>query len=318
MKVALYTIDPQNDFCVADSGAEIKAALMKQGMAQVQAEAMVDPYSHKGTLVVPGAHDDMKRAAAMIRRIGSKLDEIIVTLDSHQGVGIERPHWWRRISDGSMPAPFTILGIHPDGKRIVKFTVDASGFHPTDEEYRTYKPSFMHKGGPTGKGVFGYLEALAAKGRYPHVVWTVHCVVGTWGWSVVKELADALLWWEQSEFGRVNYITKGNNPWTEHFSAVQAEVPDPSDPSTQVNTKLVSTLEEADIIVVDGEALSHCISSTFRDTVANFANPEYIKKMVLLRDCMSNVPGFELQGDTFLKEVLAKGAQMSTSVEFLA
>ena len=37
MKVALYTIDPQNDFCVADSGAEIKAALMRNGWVQARA-----------------------------------------------------------------------------------------------------------------------------------------------------------------------------------------------------------------------------------------------------------------------------------------
>ena len=69
-------------------------------------------------------------------------------------------------------------------------TPNMFGMSPTEEEYTTYIPSFLHQGGPTGKGSFGYLEALATKGRYPHVVWPVHCVVGSWGWGLVDELAQ--------------------------------------------------------------------------------------------------------------------------------
>lgn len=295
MNVHLIVVDPQNDFCVADDGA-----------------------GNKGALVVPGGKEDMQRTAEMIKRLGGKLDDIHVTLDSHQGIGIERPGWWKRIPDGAPPAPFTILGIHPDGKRIVKVLIDATGVHHTDEEYTTHLPSHLHKGGPTGKGSFGYLQELAKKGRYPHVIWPVHCVIGKWGWGVVPELAEALLEWEQSCFARVNYVTKGNNPWTEHFSGVQAEVPDPADPTTKINTKLVQTLEEADVIAITGEALSHCVANTVRDIAANFSDPKYIAKLVLLTDASSNVGGFEFLGDGFMKELLAKGMQTDTTVNFMA
>lgn len=305
MNVHLLIVDPQNDFCIADDGK-----------------------GHKGTLVVPNAHEDMKRVAAMIRRIGPKLDDIHVTLDSHQTVGIERPLWWKRVGDGAHPAPFTVLGIHPDGKRIVKIDFSTGAPVATEEEYTTRIPSFLHNGGPvmdpndpSGQkrlGSFGYLQALAAKGRYPHVVWTEHCIVGTWGWGIVEELASALHDWEATEMGRVNYITKGNNPWTEHFSGVAAEVPDPDDPTTQVNTSLVQTLEEADIIVITGEALSHCVSNTVRDVASNFSDPKYIEKLVLLTDASSNVGGFEFLGDAFVKDLIAKGMKTSTTKDFLA
>jgi len=317
MKIHLFIVDPQCDFCVADSMAKTKAALVQAGMDSSEAHRVCDPYGNKGTLVVPGAEDDMGRVATMIKRIGPKFDDITVTLDSHQGVGIERPGWWKRVGDGAAPAPFSILGIHPDGKRIV--TLDAAnGMAPTEEEYTTHLPSFLHGGGPTGEGTFGYLKALAANGRYPHVVWTVHCVVGTWGWSIVPVLADALLDWEHSEFGRINYVTKGNNPWTEHFSAVKAEVPDPGDPSTQINTNLIQSLEEADIIPVTGEALSHCVANSVRDVGDCFSDPKYVSKLVLLTDASSNVGGFEFLGDAFMQEMLAKGMQTSTTVDFLA
>ena len=295
MNVQALVIDPQNDFCVADDG-----------------------HGHKGSLVVPGALEDMQRVAAMIKRIGPKLDDIHVTLDSHQTIGIERPRWWCRVSDRSHVAPFTCLGIHPDGKRIVKVEFPGGVPTPTEEEYTTYIPSFLHSGGPTGKGSFGYLQALAAKKRYPHVVWTEHCRVGSWGWAVVEELEEALHQWEWNEFGRVVYVVKGNNPWTEHFSGVQAEVPGPSDPSTQVNANLVDTLAKADIIALMGEALSHCLASTCRDVATAFSDPRYIEKMVLLTDASSNVGGFEFLGDAFVKDMVAKGMKLSTTKEFLA
>lgn len=295
MNVQLFIVDPQNDFCIADDGK-----------------------GNKGTLVVPGADQDMIRVSAMIKRLGGRLDDIHVTMDSHQTIGIERPRWWKRIGDGAAPAPFTALGIHPDGKRIVKidFTSGAPVF--TDEEYTTYQPSMLHKQGPTGKGTFGYLEALANKGRYPHVVWPVHCVVGSWGWSVVPELHKSLCEWEYEQFARVNYVVKGNNPYTEHFSGVMAEVPDPMDPATQVNTNLIQALEKADIIGFTGEALSHCVANTVTDVTTCFSDPKYAEKIVLLTDTTSNVPGFDFLGDAFIQNMKSKGVKFQTSVEFLA
>ena len=298
--VDLFIVDPQNDFCVNDDGA-----------------------GHKGTLVVPGAMEDMQRLTKMVERLGARLDRIHVTVDSHQLIVSARPRWGKRADNGQHPDPFTCLGIHPDGRRIVAYTPGGSnpnafGMSPTEVEYVTYNPSFLHQGGPTGKGSFGYLEKLAERGRYPHIVWTVHCVVGTWGWSIVPELSDALCAWESDNFRRVNYVTKGNNPWTEHFSGVMAEVEDPSDPSTRLNMRLIQALEQADVIGFTGEALSHCVANTGRDIVGNFTDPRYASKIVLLTDTSSNVPGFDFLGDAFLRDMAAKGMQMATSETFLA
>lgn len=306
--IQLVIVDPQNDFCVADSGAAQKQALIAQGMSQADVARIVDPYAHKGALVVAGAHDDMKRVAAMIDRLSGKLDDIHVTLDSHQTLGIERPGWFKNAKDGSDTPPFTLLGL--DSKnRIVR--LDPASMSPTDVEYTTVKPSLYE---PARK----YLRALAAGGRYPHCIWTTHCVVGTWGWSVVPEVSAALCRWEQSQFARVDYVVKGNNPNTEHFSAVKAEVPDPDDPSTHVNTGLMETLEKADLIPFTGEALSHCVANTGRDIAALFSDPKYVQKIVLLTDASSNVGGFEFLGNKFVQDMTKLGMQISTTVDFLA
>jgi|GEM_PF-6949980 len=41
-------------------------------------------------------------------------------------------------------------------------------------------------------------------------------------------------------------------PWTEHYSAVLAEVPDDEDPDTQLNQALIDRLDTADTILIAG------------------------------------------------------------------
>jgi nicotinamidase/pyrazinamidase len=117
----------------------------------------------------------------------------------------------------------------------------------------------------------------------------------------------------------VDYVTKGSNIYTEHYSAVQADVPDPQDPSTMLNTRLIQTLEQADMIALCGEAINFCVANTVRDIANNFGE-ENIKKFVLLTDATSPVPGkdFEPLTDSFMKEMTKRGMKVSTTKEFLA
>ena len=261
-KIELLIIDPQNDFC--------------------------DP---KGALYVNGAENDMTRLAKMIARIGDKLSDIHVTLDSHHLVDIAHPIFLVN-SKGEHPNPFTIIS-NDDIKNGV---------------WRATNPQFQ-------KRVEEYVQALADNGRYPLCVWPPHCLIGSWGYSVFPALFDELLKWEQS-FAMVDYVTKGSNLWTEHYSAVQADVPDPQDPSTQLNMSLIETLARADIILLAGEARSHCLANTVKDIANNFGE-ENIKKMHLLTDCTSDVTGFEKFGEDFVSEMISRGMNLTTSVDFL-
>jgi nicotinamidase-related amidase len=280
MKVHLFIVDPQEDFC-----------------------------NPKGALFVNGADKDMQRLAAMVRRLKGKIDDITVTLDSHRKVDVSHPIWWKRVGDGACPNPFTILGPSADGQRIVTMKLDNGAWVPTNEEWTTYMPSWFNRS-------LDYLKKLAATGRYPHCIWPEHCLIGTPGHNVQGDLMGALSEWE-AQFAVINYVTKGSNIWTEHFSAVKAEVPDPSDPSTQVNTDLIKVLEESDLVVTGGEALSHCLANSLRDVVAAFSDPKYVQKVVLLTDATSNVTGFDFLGDAFLKDMKALGMQTSTTTDFL-
>jgi len=258
---------------------------------------IIDPQndfcSPNGSLYVPGADEDMKRLAGLIQRLRGKLDDIHITLDSHRKVDISHPVWWKDAA-GKHPAPFSVVTV-----------ADVEAGVWTTSQAGAYKRSLE------------YLRALAAGGRYPHVIWPEHCLIGDEGHNVFPELSAAVHDWED-RFAMADFVTKGSNPWTEHFSAVQAEVPDPEDPTTQVNTAFVSTLEEADFVLLAGEARSHCLANTVRDVVTHFSDPKLVQKLVLLTDASSDVPSFEHFGDSFLSDLKAKGMQTSTTADFLA
>lgn len=258
---------------------------------------VIDPQndfcSPNGSLFVPGADEDVKRLAGMVTRLKDKLADIHVTLDSHRKVDISHPMWWKD-SSGKNPDPFGVIT-----------TQDLK-----DGKWTTAQPSMFARS-------LEYLQALEAAGRYPHVIWPYHCLIGDEGHNVVPELSAAIHDWE-GRFAQADFITKGSNPWTEHFSGVKAEVPDPEDPSTQVNTGFIQTLEDADVVLIAGQALSHCLANTVRDIAAEFSDPQYVKKIHLLKDATGNVAGFEQYGEDFVKELSAKGMKVTTTKDFLA
>ena len=289
MRIELLIIDPQNDFCWPG----IKAP-------EAGNPIMADPGIYNpGALFIPGAYDDMVRLAAMIDRLKDKLDDIHVTMDSHHLVDIAHPIFWLD-SKGKHPGDYDFAIITKDDIQ--------------NGVWRTTNPQFQAR-------ALEYAKELEVNGRYPLCVWPPHCLIGTYGYGIVPVLAKSLLEWEK-DFAMVDYVTKGSNLWTEHYSAVQADVPDPQDPDTQLNMRLINTLQDADIILLAGEAKSHCLANTVIDVANNFGE-ENIKKMVLLEDATSNVPDppgttmFTDFGDTFVEDMKARGMQVSTTVDFL-
>jgi nicotinamidase/pyrazinamidase len=260
---------------------------------------IIDPQNdfcdpERGALYVNGADADMERVSVMVDRLRGKLSDIHVTLDSHHPIDIAHPVFWKD-SAGQRPAPFTQVSV--EDVRTGRWT--------------TRLPSARAR-------AIEYLEALEKGGRYPHTVWPPHCLIGSYGHNVMPKLFEALTGWEAARFAVVDYVTKGSNLWTEHFSAVQAEVPDPMDPGTQVNSRLVETLEEADLVLLAGEAGSHCLANTVRDIADRFTDARYISKLVLLTDATSPVTGFEAYQEDFIRDMTARGMKHSTTTEVLA
>lgn len=263
--IQLLVIDPQNDFMDQPGAA----------------------------LSVPGAMKDVERLAKMIARVGNKLSDVHVTLDSHHPIHVAHGIMWVD-QNGNPPPPFTQITANDVRKGVWRAR------YPKWQDWQ-----------------LSYVETLEANGRYVLIIWPQHCLIGSWGHNVQENLHKALTQWENDRFGMVNYVTKGSNYRTEHYSAVQADVPDPNDPTTLLNTALIDVLRDADEVGLTGEALSHCVANTGMDIVNNFGD-ENIKKLTLLEDATSAIPGFETQTENFLKEMKKRGMKFSTTDKWLA
>lgn len=247
---------------------------------------------HSPALPVPGAHADMQRLGALIAAAQARIDAITVTLDSHHRLDIAHPAFWQS-EDGGQVLPFT---------QITAAALRAGQFRPRLPEH--------------GARAQAYLDALEAAGRYTLMVWPVHCEIGTWGHAVHASVHAAYQAWEEERQRSVAKLLKGSNPWTEHYSALQAEVPDAGDPASQLNRELLAQLSQADEIWVAGEASSHCVRATV-EHLAQHLPAALLPRITLITDCMSPVAGFEAQQAEFFVAMRARGLQLLSSSEAL-
>jgi len=290
MRIELLIIDPQIDFCwpgikeMVPNIPDDVLSFLEQTFPE-----LVKP----GSLFVPGADKDMNRLAEFIKRVRQKLYDIHVTMDSHHNVDVAHPIFTMNAS-GQHPDPFTII---------------------TDEDVEKGKWVATNPG--WRERFATYVKKLHQNGRYPLCVWPPHCLIGSFGYGIYPPLFQEILAWEEARFAIVDKVTKGSNYFTEHYSAVQADVPDDDDPDTQLNESLIRTLEEADMILLAGEARDYCVANTVRDIADNFGE-ESIKKMYLLTDCTSDVGAVPGMGEDFVKEMVGRGMNLTTSTECLA
>lgn len=259
----LLIIDPQNDFMDLPQAA----------------------------LPVPGALADMQRLAAFVDTMAEQIDEIVVTLDSHAGVGIERTTFWVD-AEGAAVAPFTA---------ITAADALAGKYRPRD--------------GARTPEVHAYLQALEAGGERTLIVWPVHCVLGTWGHNIESQLAASIARWELARARACDKVVKGLNTMTEQYSAFRADVPRADDPRTQLNTALLARLAEGDAtLVVAGEAASHCVAASGQDMLAQW-DARRLRNTVFLTDCMSPVQGFEAPAQAFLQQLRDAGVRCQSAAE---
>lgn len=278
--IELLGIDTQYDFCDVPDQFKARNVDFETGK-----EVLINP-----ALPVTGAWEDSIRLAQFIKKAGHLINRITITLDTHQQYDIAHPLFWKDPT-GAHPNPFTL---------ITSQEIKDGVWIPMDKNMKDY--------------AIEYTEALEKGGFYQLFIWPPHCLVGTVGHNVISPIMEQLKEWENKYISRVNYVTKGHNPYTEHYGGFQAEYPLHNDPTTQMNTKLIERFEKADIILLTGQALSHCVASTVRQLANNFGE-QNIHKLVLLVDTTSSVTGFEKNGTDFIAEMNARGMKVMKTTD---
>jgi len=247
-------------------------------------------------LFVAGADEDVKRIADFIDRNGDKIAYICLTQDTHQTMDISHKGMWQD-KDGNMPPDYTIIKLE-DIKAGVwtprRFVQAIMSYIEHLENQST--PQFMQDIGIQHKPIV-------------HCIWPEHCIAGSEGAAIESSVMKAVTDWAR----KGNYfqvIQKGAYPLSEHFGAFEAQVPVAGEPSTQMNHGLIDKLNKYDIIYFAGEAKSHCAATTLLQ-IMKF--PELSKKLVILEDCLSPVPGFEHISDHIYEAAQKIGIKFAKS-----
>lgn len=263
---------------------------MAKNVCMVIIDPQVDFCDPKGALSVKGADLDCARIRDFITKNYLILGELQITLDSHHEVHIAHPCSWLD-AKGHNPAPFTPITVAD---------VESG-------KYRAKNPGFQER-------YLNYVKSLEKNGRYTLTIWPPHCLIGTPGAAMHPYIVDAVKVYE-SQYAIAGKITKGSNPYTEHYSALKSDVEDPKDASTKLNKAFIDLLKEFDEIIISGFATDFCVANTVRDIIDNFGEDE-VKKLILFKDCTSSVvPGGENEKN-FLDLFTSKGGTIMNSTEY--
>lgn len=240
-------------------------------------------------LPVTGATADTQRIAELIDRVNP--GKIFASQDSHYSLDISHPAWWVD-AKGNMVNPFT---------PILAADIHAGKYVPRIDPHGSLK----------------YVEALEANGEFNHFIWPEHCLIGSVGHAFHPIFFDAIRGWMNKNSRWVHFIKKGEHPMTEHFGIFRANVPVPNDPATQVNQSIFQTLNSFDTVLLTGQARTHCVANSLKQMLE--ISPNLASKLVVLEDCMSNVPGlptdFYTMVDGIYADAISKGVRVAKSTD---
>lgn len=227
-----------------------------------------------------GAIDDNGRIANFIYRDIENITNIRRTFDTHFVYQIFFPTFWLD-ENGNHPEPNTII---------------------TGDDIRKgkYRPNpavaAFVCGGNYGwllKQVEFYCDELKRGGRYDLTLWPFHTMLGDEGHKSAGVIQEAVLFHDLVRGAQSYCEVKGGHSLTENYSVFRPEVLMRWDgkPLIQRSTRFLEELLKADVVIIAGQAKSHCVAWTIDDLLTEIKDrdEELVKKVYILDDCSSAV-----------------------------
>jgi len=287
IRICLLLIDVQNTFCIP--GFELFVG------------------GQSGT----GAVDDNTRLCEFIYRNLGVIGAIISTLDTHTAMQIFHPVFWvNQAGQHPVPAASTIT---PADIEQGVWKVNPVIAHSIGWNYSSLQHYALH-----------YVNQLSHHGKYPLTVWPYHAMLGSIGHALVSSVEEAVFFHCIARNSQTQFEIKGNNPLTENYSVLRPEILEGADghPIAKKNTRLIQQLLKFDIVLIAGQAKSHCVAWTVDDllTEMQLINSSLAKKVYLLEDCTSAVviPGivdYTNQADATFERFTAAGMHIVKSTK---
>lgn len=254
-----------NDFLSLAAKENLPPAVDDQEKVLLVVIDMQNDFMDDGALPVPGAYEDVKRITKWMYNNMEKITKIATSLDIHVPHQIFHPCWWID-ENGTNPPPFTSITL--DDLDIGNWR---AVFNPEDSR--------------------DYVAGLKTRGLAALLVWPYHCIQGTRGAAFETQFANLLYFHEVAKKSVPIHLVKGTDPLSEMYGIIKPEY----DKKNFVNTDFLKLFEIYDQIIVAGQAKTHCVFRSLQQIFEHYQKqPDILKKFYLLEDCMSSIPGFNV------------------------
>jgi nicotinamidase-related amidase len=254
-RISLVLIDVQNTFCIPDF------------------ELFVAGRSGNGAV------DDNRRLCEFIYKNLEVLTQISPTLDTHKAIQIFHSIFLLD-SAGGHPDPYTLITIDDIESGKWRVNPDLAPILGVGAEY-------------SNEHLRHYTQTLAERGKYDLTIWPYHAMLGGIGHALVSSIEEAIFFHTVARKSQVDFQIKGDEPLTEHYSALRAEVMRDHHGSKigSKNENLIRKVENFDMVIIAGQAKSHCVAFTISDLLSDIqsTDPSLAGKIFLLEDCTSPV-----------------------------
>jgi len=245
-RLCLLAVDVQNTFCIPDF--ELFVA------------------GRSGT----GAVDDNRRLCEFIYRNLGTITQIYPSLDTHHAMQVFHAVWLVD-EHGDHPAPYTLVSaddVKAGRWRMNPAVAEALGI---DVDYAE-------------RHLAHYTRSLAEGGKYNLTIWPYHAMLSSMGHALVSAVEEAVFFHSIARHSQPDFQVKGNDPLTEHYSMLGPEVTEGPDGDRLggKNIELIEKLLTFDVVVVAGQAKSHCMAWTIDDLLEEEAAGERLAERTYL------------------------------------
>lgn len=270
-KVVLVGIDWQIDFCLREGALSL----------------------------FPQSKIDIEQFVDFIYRNAKLFTQFLFTLDSHKSYHIFSPVFWLD-KDNNHPNPYT---------QITRADLLLKKFRVNPEMAYLILGS-MEKLSWLESYVLHYVATLESQNNPPLVIWPLHCEIASAGNLLVPAIYEAIHYVSYARYCPINFDTKATEALTESYGPFMPEVRIAHDNTIigTIRTKTLEQLFDSDILILSGEAKSHCLKAAVEQIQDTLTSSNIAKKpLVYILSCTSNVPGFEAQGDKAFDQFKSQG-----------
>ncbi len=202
-------------------------------------------------------------------------------MDTHTAMQIFHPIFWVNDSGEHPIGAQTIISLEDVKKGVWKVNPEVADSVANGDEERLQRH------------VLHYVQKLTESGKYPLMVWPYHSMLGGIGHALVSAVEEAVFFHCIARKSQSRFEIKGDNPLTEHYSVFSPEVREGPDGQVlaERNTRFIKKLQEFDVVIITGQAKSHCVAWTISDLLGEIRSldNELVKKVYILEDCTSPV-----------------------------